>query len=216
MDCRIIAVEQGSDTWLDLRRCRITASRMADVMAKKDTLRYKQYLSEKVKELLGHKGVEETPAWAEHGKRNEKYALAGYEYKFETEIEHNIFLVSKQYDWLACSPDFLHLPDYLDGGEIKCRELYKNYRKFMQMGIAHKGTVKAAPACDRHQVQANMMVTGFKRWWFINFYLGTGPDKKQIQKISRVAIPRDDDLIAAMEIRCLEFMTEAYQGAGLA
>jgi hypothetical protein len=61
MDCRIVEVQQGSDEWLDLRRTRITCSRLADVMAKKDTKRYIKYREEKVKELLGHKGVEETP-----------------------------------------------------------------------------------------------------------------------------------------------------------
>jgi len=216
MDCRIITVEQGSDEWLDLRRTRITCSRLADVCAGKDTKRYTQYRQEKTKELLGHKGVEETPEWAEHGKENEPRALAGYEYKYEQEVEHNVFLISNKYDWLSCSPDLLHLPYYLEGGEIKCRALFKNYRKFRQLGVDHRGTIKACPASDRHQVQGAMWITGFKRWWFINYYIGTGREGWQVQKIDRIAIPRDDKLIEAMEIRCLEFMKECYEEAGLA
>ena len=118
MDCRIIKVKQGSDEWLELRRTRITVSRLADVMAKKDTKRYTKYRSEKIKELNGHKGVEETPEWAAHGKENEPRALAAYEYKFEVEVEHNVFLISNKYDWLSCSPDLFHRPDYDEGGEI--------------------------------------------------------------------------------------------------
>ena len=54
MDCKIIKVEQGSDEWLALRRSRITASRLADVMADPKTKRYQQYRREKVLELLGN------------------------------------------------------------------------------------------------------------------------------------------------------------------
>ena len=54
MDCRIVKVEQGSDEWLALRRSRVTASRLADVMAKPDTKRYQKYRREKVLELLGN------------------------------------------------------------------------------------------------------------------------------------------------------------------
>ncbi len=216
MDCRIINVEQGSDKWLDLRRTRITCSRLADVMAGKDTKRYKRYRMEKTKELLGHKAVEKSPEWAEHGKRNEKYALAGYDYKFEQAIEHNVFLISNKYDWLSCSPDLLHLPDYLEGGEIKDRELYKNYRKFRTNAIDHRGTIRVAPACDRHQVQGAMWVTGFKRWYYVNFYIGSDLQGGEIQRIHRQAVPRDNKLIKAMEVRCIEFMTECYKEAGLA
>ena len=216
MDCRIITVEQGSDEWLDLRRTRITCSRLGDVVAGKDTKRYQQYKREKIQELLGKKGVEETPEWAEHGKANEGRAMAAYEYRYELEVEHNVFLISNKYDWLSCSPDLLHLPDYLEGGEIKCRELYKNYRKYRQLGHDHRGTPQACPAENRRQVQGAMWVTGFKRWYFINYYIGSDLQGGMAQKIERVAIPRDDKMIKIMETRSLEFMTECYQEAGLA
>ncbi len=216
MDCKIIKVIQGSDDWLDLRRCRITASRMADVCARKDTKRYKRYLEEKSKELCGHKGVEETPEWAEHGKENEGRALAAYEHKFEVEVEHNVFLISNKYDWLSCSPDLLELPDYDEGGEVKCRALFKNYKKERQHCRDHEGTSNACPAANRHQVQGAMWVTGLDRWGFINYYIGTDLEGGQTQRIHRVWIPRNQTLIDLMEIRCLEFMQEAYEKAGLA
>lgn len=216
MDCRIIEVEQGSDEWLDLRRTRITCSRLADVMAGKDTKRYTKYREEKVKEMCGHKGVEESPEWAQHGKENEPRALAAYEYKFEVEVEHNLFLISNEYDWLSCSPDLLHLPNHDDGGEIKCRAMYNNYRKFRQLAVKEDGSSNACPAPDRHQVQGAMWVTGKRRWGYINYYIGDNLEGGLAQKIHRVWIPRNQDLIDMMEVRCLEFMKECYKRAGLA
>ena len=216
MDCRIIQVEQGSDEWLDLRRTRITASRMGDVMAKKNTKRYKQYRAEKIRELCGFKDVEESPEWAAHGKENEPRALAGYEYKHDVDVEHNLFLISKKYPWLSASPDLMHKPKYNNGGEVKCRALYKNYRKYRQRARDYEGLPIACPAEDRHQVQATMWVSGFKYWFYINYYIGSDLAGGMTQNIHRVAIPRDQKLIDKMEIRSLEFMKECYEEAGLA
>ena len=215
MDCKIIRVEQGSDEWLELRRCRITASRLADVMAGKDTKRYLRYRKEKVLELLGNKNVEKSPEWARHGRENEPKAIAGYEWKYDLDVEHNVFLISNQYDWLSASPDMLHLPDYLEGAEIKCRALYKNYRKFRKQAELYEGLNTAIPASDRHQVQGAMWVSGLSRWWYVNYYIGDDLEGGMTQKIHRVAVRRDPKLIEAMEIRCLEFMAECYERAQL-
>ena len=215
MDCRIIQVEQGTDEWLDLRRTRITCSRLADVMAKKDTKRYTKYLEEKIKELCGHKGVEETPEWAEHGKENEPKAMSAYEDRNGVEIEHDVFLISKKYDWLSCSPDLLHLPNHDQGGEIKCRKLFLNYKKYRDLAREKEGTSNCLPASDRHQVQGAMWVTGFVKWWYINYYIGSDLEGGIAHKIHRVSVPRNQKLIDMMEVRCLEFMQEAYKGAEL-
>ena len=215
MDCRIVTVEQGSDEWLDMRRNRITCSRLADVMAKPDTKRYRKYQAEKIKELLGYRHVEETPEWAQHGKEHEPRALGAYEWRYELDVEHDVFLISDKYDWLGGSPDLLHLPNYDEGGEIKCRALYKNYRKFRNLAQDHEGTTRACPASDRHQVQGHMMLTGFSRWGYINYYIGSDLEGGITQKLHRVWVPRDDELIAQMEERCRQFMAECYEEAGL-
>lgn len=216
MDCRIISVEQGSDEWLDLRRNRITCSRLADVMAKPTTKRYQQYQREKIKEMLGYRHVEETPEWAAHGKEHEPRAIGAYEWKFELDVEHNVFLISTKYDWLGGSPDILHLPHYDEGGEIKCRALYKNYRKYRAMAEQYEGTTRACPAENRHQVQGHMMLTGFDRWGFVNYYIGSDLEGGMTQKLHRTWIPRDDKLIKQMEERAQEFIAECYEEAGLA
>ena len=60
------------------------------------------------------------------------------------------------------------------------------------------------------------MLTGFKFWWFINYYIGDNLEGDLAQKIHRVAIPRDDKLIELMETRCKQFILQCYKGAGLA
>jgi hypothetical protein len=234
VDCKIVKVEQGSDEWLTLRRSRITASRLADVMADPKTKRYRQYQREKVLELLGNTNVEESPEWARHGRENEPKAIAGYEWKYGLDVEHNVFLISKEYDWLGGSPDMLHIveltdeppadegpapadgeDEYDDGGEIKCRAMFKNYKAARDQAERYKGMKLSVPACDRHQLQGNMWLTGWNRWWYINFYIGDNLEGGLTQKIHRVAYARDQKLIDAMEIRCLKFMAECYERAGL-
>lgn len=219
MDCRIIKVEQGSDEWLALRRSRITASRLGDVMAGKDTKRYQKYRREIVLELLGNENVEESPEWARHGRENEPKAIAGYEWKYNVDVEHNVFLIHNEYDWLGASPDMLHTTEaedeYDDGGEIKCRALFKNYKARRTQARLYEGQTQAIPACDRHQVQGNMWLTGWSRWWYVDFYIGDDLEGGLVQKIHRVAVKRDQKLIDAMEIRCLKFMKECYEMAGL-
>ena len=58
-NCKIVSVKQDSDDWLDLRRNRITCSRLGDVMAKPTTKRYQQYQREKVREMLGYREPQE-------------------------------------------------------------------------------------------------------------------------------------------------------------
>ncbi len=228
MDCKIVKVEQGSDEWLALRRSRITASRLADVMAGTDTKRYKKYQREKILELLGNTNVEESPEWARHGRENEPKAVAGYEWRYEVDVEHNVFLIHKEYDWLGGSPDMLHIvesgeglpvdpeaQEYDDGGEIKCRAMFKNYKAARDQAERYKGMKLSVPACDRHQLQGNMWLTGWDRWWYVNFYIGDNLEGGMTQKIHRVAYARDQKLIDAMEIRCLKFMAECYERAGL-
>lgn len=185
-------------------------------MAKPTTKRYQQYQREKIREMLGHRHVEETPEWAQHGKQHEGRAIGAYEWKFELDVEHDVFLISDKYDWLGGSPDGLHLPDYDEGLEVKCRALYKNYRKFRAMAEKFEGTIRACPAENRHQVQGNMMLTGFDRWRLVNYYIGSDLEGGMTQKLHATWIPRDQKLIDQMEERCKSFIAECYEEAGLA
>ena len=81
MDCKIIEVEQGSDEWLDLRRGRITASRLKRVMSKPSTKGYQELQRLIAQELNGYEPVEEDAPWFAHGKEQEPRALALYSWQ---------------------------------------------------------------------------------------------------------------------------------------
>ena len=213
MDCRVVQVTQGSDEWDALRRCRITASRLGDVMAKPTTKRYQHYRSRIVCELLGMDFTDPEDEWFAHGRAMEPRALAAYAWKYQQPITHDVFLVHPEYDWLGASPDFL-TSDYAEGGEIKSRLLFKNYRAARNDALsrAAKGMSPVAPEY-RFQVQGCMWLTGFDSWWYVNYYENAEDGRR---KLHRIAVQRDDDLIAQMDRRCRTFMQECYELAGLA
>lgn len=202
MDCEMIHAKQDSDQWSALRRCRITASRMGDVMAKPTTKRYQQYQQQLVMELAGKIYVDEKEIWFAHGKFMEPRAIGAAEWKYGWKIEHAIFLISHKHDWLGCSPDGL-FNNYTEGVEFKCRSVYQQYLNAREKGVE--------PA-HRFQIQIAIWLTGFDSWWACNYYehKNTG-----IRKLSRILVPRDDALIEQMEARCIIFMDEVYKLAGL-
>ena len=236
MDCKIIEVEQGSDAWLNLRRCRITASRLGDVMAAPSTKRYADYQTQIAQELSGIEQPEKDSPWFAHGKEMEPRALAAYDWKYKEEmggksLVHDVFLVHHEYDWLGCSPDGLvpiYKPtddpdvsiftgDYSAGVEVKCRALYKNYRQETQKADHFEliDATKSVSPAYRFQVQGAMWVTGLESWFMVNYYEGPDLDGAPQRKLHRVEIPRDDELIDKMELRCLAFIHECYEIAGL-
>jgi len=215
MDCRIVEVEQNSDDWLALRRGRITASRLGDVMARPETKRYMDYRAELVLELMGHEDVEATPEWFMHGREMEPYAISTYEFKYDCSLAHDLLCIHNDYDWLSCSPDGLLLPNLDQGQEFKCRKLYKNYRK--EVGRVRKYKAlgekkKCVPPMYAPQIQGCMWVTGFKFWWYVNYYQDLDTGKWAIE---RVEIPRDQAYIDRMEERAKIFIQEVYDLAGL-
>lgn len=238
MDCQVIKVEQGTDEWDALRRCRITASRVGDVMSKpvqkkdengtklfdKDgkpimvrTKRFQEYRQQKILELLGHVAAEESPEWYQHGREQEPIALQRYEFKYGVETDHDVFLIHKEHQWLSCSPDALEIEngEYVRGNELKCRKLYKNYREAIQRVKKYADTdrKKCIDPGYRWQVQTSMLITGWDQWLYTNYY--QNPDNPAEWRMGRVPIPRDQKLIDQIEITCMEFMLDCYEAAGL-
>lgn len=223
MLCRIVECDQDADTtqWDSLRRARITASRLGDVMAKPSTKRYKQYRREKVYELLGHENQEKSPEWYRHGREMEPRGLARSEFKYGWELDRNVFLIHHEHDWMGCSPDSLILDagKYTGGVEMKARKLYKNYREAIQAYHKYAGAdrTKMVEPVYRWQIQAAMWLTGFDHWWYLNYYEvrnerghATGE-----YKLGRAPIPRDQNVIDQIEEKCISFMHECYEHASL-
>lgn len=169
MRCRLVEVEQGSDEWHELRAGKITASRLGDVIADPATKRYKGYMAELLKEMEGADPitVSDSPRWAEHGKQNEPMGIKAYEWKHEVDVVHDVFCISEEFDWLACSPDGLVLEDgeIVRGMELKCRSRLDTYIKSVTY-VRDKG--QAEPTY-KPQLQGSMLVTGLDRWDYSNY-----------------------------------------------
>jgi hypothetical protein len=221
MDCRLIHCEQGTDQWDALRRGRVTASRIGDIMAKPGSKRHEGYKRELTLELLGHTDAEDSPEWFRHGREQEPRALAYYEWKYGEKLDHDVFLIHKDYDWLSCSPDGLGVMNGIYGGgmELKCRNLYKNYSAAIKRAkkFADTDRLKCIEPGYRWQVQTSMWLTGWDHWWYVNYYEVKNQHGHPTgeKKIGRCPIPRDQSLIDEIEEAAVLFYADCLERAQL-
>lgn len=99
-------VEQGSSEWQALRRCKITGTKLADVMG---TPAARKKL---IACLVAEEGTEQTKftkptASMERGVAEEVFARKAYEAKFKVKVEQATMLISDKYPWFGVSPDGL-------------------------------------------------------------------------------------------------------------
>lgn len=117
---KVLNVEQGSDTWREARRCRITGTRLEDVMGTN------QNQLDLITELIAEEATEQvqqiksTPAM-ERGTAEEPYAVKYFELKTGKKTENVGLCISEEFDYLACSPDRLikEGDEYVEGVEVK-------------------------------------------------------------------------------------------------
>ncbi len=202
--CKLIEVEQGSAEWRELRRGRITASRMGDVLANKNTRRYIDYRMQLALELLGHKEDEEQARWMLHGKQMEPHIREAYAKKFDRQVTADVFCISEKYDWLGCSPDGLVLPDYDMAIEIKAREKMSTYEQVMEK----QRRLGKIDSNYRPQVAAQAWVMGLPS---IEYCEGWADLGRQKVRLHVKTVPIDQKLVEMMEIRCLQLMVEVWQ-----
>jgi putative phage-type endonuclease len=202
--CKLIQVEQGSEKWKALRRGRITASRMGDVLAGKDTRRYIDYRMQLALELLGHKEDEEQAKWMLHGKQMEPHIREAYAKKFDREVTADVFCISEKYDWLGCSPDGLVLPDHNRAIEIKSREKMSTYEKV----LAKQRRLGKIDSNYRAQVAAQCWVLGLPA---IDYCEGWADLDRRKVRLHVKTVPIDEKLVELMEFRCLQLMVEVFQ-----
>jgi putative phage-type endonuclease len=115
-------IEQGSEEWLNLRLGKLTASRLADVLAttKSGTsASRKNYMAQLVAErLTGEPAEFFTNASMQHGTETEPIARAAYEILTDTMVEQISFMDHPTIAMSGMSPDGLVGTDGLV--EIKC------------------------------------------------------------------------------------------------
>ncbi len=102
----ITDIEQGTKEWHDLRRCKITGTKLDDVMGSQ--LARIQLISE----LIAEEGTEQSKVLRpttemERGTAEEIFTVKRYEEKFKVKVDRVTMCISDEFPWLAVSPDGL-------------------------------------------------------------------------------------------------------------
>lgn len=99
-------IEQGTQEWLQMRLGKLTASRMSDAKAKKDTAAYKNYVAQLVAERLTGQCCESfTNAAMAWGTEHEPLARAEYEILTDCSVDQVAFIDHPKIEWCGASPD---------------------------------------------------------------------------------------------------------------
>lgn len=191
---------QGSDEWLRLRAGKVTASRLADVLARTKTgpaASRDNYKAELVIEILtGQPADRFTNAAMQHGTETEPFAREAYASRSFDEVTEIGFVQHPTIERAGASPDGLVSSDGLI--EIKC----PNSHTHMQTLLSEKVPEKYIP-----QMQWQMACTG--RLWcdFVSFD-NRVPEAMQmfVQRVDR-----DDVYIATAEEAVRRFLVEVEQ-----
>lgn len=193
---------QGTPEWLQMRVGCVTASRVAEVIAKPkrgtgELACRANYRSEIICECLTGRSAEHyvTPAM-EFGIENEPVALAAYEMARDVEVGDGGFFLHDTISRFAASPDGLIGSDGLV--EIKCPTT-ATHIDYMITGIV--------PEAYQPQMLAQMACTGRQWCDFVSF------DPRLPKKLQLFVrrFPRDDGRIAEMESEVLKFLEEVIE-----
>jgi putative phage-type endonuclease len=194
---RVACVQQGTDEWHQLRLGKVTASRVADILAKTKSgtsASRGNYLIELALQRVT-KAIEEsyTNAAMEWGVQNEGSARVAYEVKTGNFVDQIAFVNHHSIDGFGCSPDGLVGDDGLI--EIKCPN-----------SATHWSYIKANEPPQKYfiQMQAQMAVTDRQWCDFVSF----DPRMPDRSKLLIVRIPRDEKFIFLMESEIKEFLSE--------
>ena len=190
-------IEQGSPEWKAARLGHVTASNMADVMAKgksgEAVTRYKYKVRIVAERLTGTPPESYSNAAMEWGIEQEQFAVMAYEAKVDVLTDRTGFWLHPEIKWLGVSPDRL----VGDNGlvEVKC----PNTTTHLDYIFAGK-----IPAEYMKQIQCQLWVTGREWCDFISF----DPRLPQRNQLFIIRANRDEELIKEMEAETLKFLDE--------
>lgn len=190
-------MKQGSQEWFDARIGKVTASRVADVLATLKTgeaASRKNYRMELVCQRLTNKREEGfTNSHMERGVELEPLARAAYEFKQEVIVTEIGFVNHPSIEMSGASPDGLVGLDGLV--EIKC-----------PTPANHADTLLSGKAPSKYipQMQWQMACTGAKWCDFVSYCPALGDGLE----LFIVRVERDYDYIAEVEEAVKLFLTE--------
>jgi putative phage-type endonuclease len=188
---------QGSSEWFYQRLGKVTASRVADVIAKTKTgysTSRDNYMAQLVVERLTFTKTESyTNAAMQWGTEQEPFARAAYEAAQGVMVEEVGFVRHPSIEWAGASPDGLVRDDGLV--EIKC----PNTLTMIETLLSQK-----VPGKYFAQMQFQMACTG-RKWTDYVVFDPRMPEKAQLF-VKRV--DRDDTYIAEIEAEIVKFLAE--------
>jgi len=192
-----VAVEQGTDAWHQLRLGKVTASRVADILARTKTgpsASRQNYLIElALQRTTGIIAESYSNAAMEWGTQTEPQARVAYEVTTNNFVDQIAFVDHPSIAWFGCSPDGL----VSDRGlvEIKCPNSATHWEYF-----------KAKEPPKKYFIQMQAQIACTDRDWcdFISFDPRM-PDRSQLLI---VRVNRDQAFIAEMEEQVKQFLSE--------
>jgi putative phage-type endonuclease len=193
-----LSIQQGSKEWLELRLGKVTASRVADILAKTKTgasASRQNYLIELAIQRVTN-SIEEsyTSSDMQWGKDNEAQARVAYEVRSGNFVDQIPFVDHPVIANFGCSPDGLVDNDGLI--EIKCPK-----------SATHWEYVKAGKPPQKYIIQMQTQMACTNRNWcdFVSF----DPRFPERSKLFVVRIPRDDKFInEVLEPEVIQFLNE--------
>jgi len=190
-------IEQGTDAWKMLRCGKVTASRVADIIAKTKSgysASRDNYMAQLICErLTGTVAESFTNAAMQHGTETEPYARLAYEVNQNVLVDQVAFVPHPTIEMAGASPDGLVNTDGLL--EIKAPQTATHIDTLLSESVPTKYFT---------QMQFQMACTGRKWCDFVSFD-NRLPEELQLF-VKRV--PRDDVYIRLIEAEIVQFLAE--------
>ena len=198
------AIEQGTEAWLQLRLGKVTASRVADIMAKTKTgvsASRGNYLIElalqRVTGNIEPMYTNDAMAW---GTATEPQARVDYEVKTGNFVDQIAFVEHPTIEWFGCSPDGLVGNDGLI--EIKCPN-----------SATHWATIKDGKPPNKYVIQMQTQMACTNRKWcdFVSF----DPRMPERSQLFICRVERDQTMIDEIEAEIKKFLSEVESEVNL-
>ena len=190
-------IEQGTEAWHQLRLGKVTASRVADILAQTRTgpsASRQNYLIElALQRSTGTIEPSYTNAAMEWGTQTEPQARVAYEVETGNFVDQVAFIDHPTIANFGCSPDGLIGDDGLI--EIKCPNSATHWEYFK---------AKKPPQKYVTQIQTQLCVTGRKWCDFVSF----DPRMPSRSQLLIVRVDRDETFIAEIEEKVKQFLSE--------
>ncbi len=188
---------QGSDAWKQLRLGKVTASRVADVIAKTKSgysASRANYMAQLIAErLTGTVAESYTNAAMQHGTETEPEARSAYEFYQGVAVEQVAFVPHPKIEQAGCSPDGLLGSDGLV--EIKCPNTATHLETLLG---------KSVPGKYEAQIQFQLACTGRAYCDFVSY----DPRMPEHMRLFVKRMARDDKRIKEIEAEIASFLLE--------